>query len=167
MLRGPEQTRYYLEVPVTDTETDWPQERVRAELSDRLGVHGKLDSTLFGQMSFVDLQMRVTEPMQQDGIFLCGDAAHLITPSGGKGMNLAMADAVDLAEGFIDRFGPAANFTRLAAYSATRLEVIWRIQAFSFWLLQILQANTTGNENRRGRNVRSRPARRLGGVTAA
>jgi p-hydroxybenzoate 3-monooxygenase len=146
MLRGPEQTRYYLEVPVTDTEADWPQERVRAELSDRLGVHGKLDDTFFGQMSFVDLQMRVTEPMQQDGIFLCGDAAHLITPSGGKGMNLAMADAVELAEGFVDRFGPAADGARLAAYSATRLEVIWRIQAFSFWLLQILQANKTGNE---------------------
>jgi p-hydroxybenzoate 3-monooxygenase len=146
MLRGPEQTRYYLEVPVTDTEADWPQERVRAELSDRLGVHGKLDNTFFGQMSFVDLQMRVTEPMQQDGIFLCGDAAHLITPSGGKGMNLAMADAVELAEGLINRFGPAADGARLAAYSTTRLEVIWRIQAFSFWLLQILQANKTGNE---------------------
>ena len=57
-----------------------------------------------------------------------------------------MRTGTDLAEGFIDRFGPAASDTRLAAYSATRLAVIWRIQAFSFWLLQILQANNTGNE---------------------
>jgi p-hydroxybenzoate 3-monooxygenase len=88
--------------------------------------------------------------MQHGRLFLVGDAAHLITPAGGKGMNLAVGDAVELAHGLLDRFGPAGgrpgargadgDGARLAAYSATRLPVIWRTHAFSDWLLRILSS---------------------------
>jgi p-hydroxybenzoate 3-monooxygenase len=90
---------------------------------------------------FLDLRMRVTEPMQQGRLYLAGDAAHLITPAGGKGMNLAIQDAVELARGLIDRYGPDQDDGRLAAYSGRRLPVIWRTQAFSSWFLHILLAS--------------------------
>ena len=82
--------------------------------------------------------MRIIEPMQQGRLFLAGDAAHLITPAGGKGMNLAIQDAVELAHGLIERFGPGNDHRRLSAYSATRLPHIWRTQAFSNWFLHLI-----------------------------
>jgi p-hydroxybenzoate 3-monooxygenase len=141
MRRGPTQTRYYLEVPRRDAIAAWPEHRVRDELSERLGVHGRLDDIGFGEMTLVDLRVRVTEPMQQGAVFLAGDAAHLITPAGGKGMNLAIHDAVELAHGLIERFGPASDATRLEAYSRNRLREVWRTQAFSYWFLNLLLAN--------------------------
>lgn len=139
MRRGPEQTRYYLEVPRVDTIADWPPGRARAELEERLGVPGRLADVRLGDMTLVDLRVGVTEPMQQGPLFVAGDAAHLVTPAGGKGMNLAIRDAVELAHGIIERVG--GHGARLAAYSTTRLADIWRTQAFSYWFLGILIAN--------------------------
>ena len=75
-------------------------------------------------------------------MFLAGDAAHLITPAGGKGMNLAIQDAVELAHGLAERLGPRTDGERLAAYSATRLPSIWRTQAFSSWMLRLILAGS-------------------------
>ena len=136
MRRGPAQTRYYLEIPGTDTAADWPEQRVRDELATRLGIGRPLDAPL-GEMGLLDLRVRVIEPMQQGPLFLAGDAAHLITPAGGKGMNLAIQDGIELAHGLIERFGPRQDDTRLSAYSRTRLPSIWRAEAFSNWFLQV------------------------------
>jgi p-hydroxybenzoate 3-monooxygenase len=138
MRRGPAQTRYYLEVALTDTTADWPEPRVREELAVRLGAGRRLDAVPFGDIGLLDLRVRVTEPMQQGRLLLAGDAAHLITPAGGKGMNLAIQDAVELAHGLIDRFGPKNDDTRLSAYSRTRLPLIWRAEAFSNWFLRVI-----------------------------
>ena len=138
MRRGPDQTRYFLEVPATDTIADWPEHRARSELSARLGAGGRLDDVPMGEFGLLDMRVRMIEPMQQGPLFLAGDAAHLITPAGGKGMNLAIQDAVELAHGLIERFGPEQDGTRLAAYSATRLPPIWRTEAFSSWFLHVL-----------------------------
>jgi FAD binding domain len=62
-----------------------------------------------GEFGLLDMRVRMIEPMQQDHLFLAGDAAHLITPAGGKGMNLAIQDAVELAYGLIESSGPAAT----------------------------------------------------------
>ena len=137
MRRGPAQTRYYLEIPATDIAADWPERNVRTELAARLGIDGPLDAPL-GEMGILDLRVRVVEPMQQGPLFVAGDAAHLITPAGGKGMNLAIQDGIELAHGLIERFGPRQDDTRLSAYTRTRLPSIWRTQAFSNWFLHVL-----------------------------
>ncbi|HEX3089049.1 MAG TPA: FAD-dependent monooxygenase [Ilumatobacteraceae bacterium] len=142
MRRLPTLTRFYLEVPATDTIADWPESRVREELTTRLLVPGRLDDVEFVEPSLVDLRMKMTTPMQDDRVFVAGDAAHVITPAGGKGMNLAIQDAVELAQGFIERFGPRNDGTRLDHYSDTRLPAIWRTQAFSRWMLRLILAGS-------------------------
>ncbi len=141
MRRGPDQTRYYIEIPVTDTPAEWPEQRVREELAVRLGVGDQLDGVPFGDMGCLDMRVRVIEPMQQGRLLLAGDAAHLITPAGGKGMNLAIQDAVELAHGLIECFGPRQDDGRLSAYSRTRLPQVWRTEAFSNWFLHVIVAS--------------------------
>jgi p-hydroxybenzoate 3-monooxygenase len=145
MRRGPAQTRYYLEIPATDIAADWPEQRVRSELTARLGIGTPLDAPL-GEMGILDLRVRVVEPMQQDLLFVAGDAAHLITPAGGKGMNLAIQDGIELAHGLIERFGPGQDDTRLSAYSRTRLSSIWQTEAFSSWFLHVLLTSLRDGE---------------------
>ena len=142
MRRLPSLTRFYLEVPATDTIGDWPESRIRDELTTRLMVPGRLADVEFIEPSLVDLRMRMTTPMQDGAVFVAGDAAHVITPAGGKGMNLAIQDAVELAEGLIERFGPIADGGRLDRYSETRLPAIWRAQAFSRWMLRLILAGS-------------------------
>src|SRR6478672_6465881 len=126
MRRLPNLTRFYLEVPASDTIGDWPVDRIRDELTTRLIVPGRLDGVEFIEPTLVDLRMKMTTPMQDGRVFVAGDAAHVITPAGGKGMNLAIQDAVELAQGLIERFGPDKDGSRLASYSDTRLPAIWR-----------------------------------------
>lgn len=144
MRRGPARTRYYLEIPAADTPAGWPPQRIRDELAERLCVPGRLAGLPLRDVGVLDLRIQMTEPMQQGPLFLAGDAAHLITPAGGKGMNLAIQDAVELARGLIERFGPRRDPARLRAYSATRLPAIWRAQAFSHWFLQVILAGPGG-----------------------
>jgi p-hydroxybenzoate 3-monooxygenase len=138
MRRGPDQTRYYVEAGDTDTAAEWPEDRIRKELALRLDIPGRLDGVPLSEPVVVDLRVRVNEPMQDGRLFLAGDAAHLITAAAGKGMNLAIQDSVELAAGLVDRFGPARDGARLAAYSATRLPAIWRTEAFTLWYLRVL-----------------------------
>ncbi|MEY2583356.1 MAG: p-hydroxybenzoate 3-monooxygenase [Ilumatobacteraceae bacterium] len=141
MRRLPSLTRFYLEVPATDTVADWPETRIREELTTRLMVPGRLADVEFIEPSLVDLRMRMTTPMQDGRVFVAGDAAHVITPAGGKGMNLAIQDAVELAHGLIERFG-SIDGGRLDRYSETRLPAIWRAQAFSRWMLRLILAGS-------------------------
>jgi p-hydroxybenzoate 3-monooxygenase len=131
-----------LEVPTSDSIRDWPDERVRDELAVRLGVGERLAPISFVEPSLVDLKMKMITPLQHGRVFLAGDAAHLLTPAGGKGMNLAIQDAVELAHGLIDRFGPRRAEERLRRYSETRLPAIWRTQAFSRWMLGLILAGS-------------------------
>jgi p-hydroxybenzoate 3-monooxygenase len=142
MRRGPNQTRYYLEVAAADSLDAWPPARIRDELCVRLDVPGQLDDVAFVEPTLIDLRMRMLNAMQRGRVFLAGDAAHLITPAGGKGMNLAIQDAVELAHGLAEQLGPRADGERLAAYSATRLPSIWRTQAFSSWMLRLILAGS-------------------------
>jgi len=136
LRRSAQLTRYYLQIPAGDSLDAWSDERVKAELEVRFGIAGQgLISGPVVERDVLDLRVRVREPLQRGNIYLAGDAAHLITPAGGKGMNLAIADALELAEGLIEAV--ARRPERLARYSDTRLPAIWRTQEFSNWMLTL------------------------------
>jgi p-hydroxybenzoate 3-monooxygenase len=78
--------------------------------------------------------------MQHGRVFLAGDAAHLITPAGGKGMNIAIQDAVELASGLTERYGEQHDGRRLASYTQVRLPQVWRHQEFSNLMLSLFNA---------------------------
>lgn len=89
------------------------------------------------EKSFLDLRSFVCEPMQYGRVYLAGDAAHIISPAGGKGMNLAFADAAVFVEG-VRAFYQHNDDTLLAAYSQRCLSRVWRAQEFSHWMLSIM-----------------------------
>jgi p-hydroxybenzoate 3-monooxygenase len=136
LRRSAELTRYYLQVPALDHLRDWADDRIRAELELRLGEQAQGVNGPIIERDILDLRVRVREPLQYGCVYLAGDAAHLITPAGGKGMNLAIQDALELSEGLTECFahGDAA---RLSRYSETRLPAIWRTQEFSNWMLTL------------------------------
>ena len=135
LRRSPQLTRYYLQIPGRESLSAWGDERLRAELTRRLGSERPLQGAVL-ERDLLDLRVRVREPLQSGPVYLAGDAAHLVTPAGGKGMNLAIADALELAEGLIERFCQG-NGARLARYSETRLPQIWQTQEFSHWMLTL------------------------------
>jgi p-hydroxybenzoate 3-monooxygenase len=142
MRRTPSSTRYYLEMPKETTHEDWPEDRVWQELELRLAADGQAPP-IRGDLierDFLDLRVRVREPMQRGRVFLAGDAAHLVTPAGGKGMNMAILDAIELAIGLCELYGKSASEARLAGYSTTRIPEIWRYEEFSNWMLGLLHA---------------------------
>lgn len=148
MHRSPTMTRLMLEIPAGEGLESWPDERIWAELQDRLAVAGgrPLEQGEFVERDVLDHRVRVCDPMQQGRVFVAGDAAHLITPAGGKGMNIAIQDAVELAAGLGDRYGVRNDKRRLAAYSLTRLPQIWRQQEFSNLMLSLFSAGASGGD---------------------
>jgi p-hydroxybenzoate 3-monooxygenase len=144
LRRGPRETRFYVEVSHDVGADDLTHDEIRAELAERLRLDPDAVAGLdIRSVDVLDLRTRMTTPMQYGGCHLVGDAAHLITPAGGKGMNLAIADAVELAHGLVEAFGPKGDRTRLDAYSDTRIPALWQTQAFSDWFLRILTARSS------------------------
>jgi p-hydroxybenzoate 3-monooxygenase len=142
MRRGPSLTRFMLEVPRSDAIDDWPDDRIWPELEERLQAAGEpqLSRGAFIGRDILDLRVRVVEPLHHGRLYLTGDAGHLITPAGGKGLNLAIQDALELGLGLRERYLNDSD-RRLADYTATRLPAIWRTQEFSNWMLTLLHAN--------------------------
>lgn len=97
----------------------------------------------------LELHSYVTEPMQHGSVFLAGDAAHIVTPAGGKGMNLALQDADEVAAGLLEHYRRHDD-RRLAAYSATRLAAVWQAVEFSHWMLDLLLARPAEGRFREG-----------------
>ncbi|MGW7295893.1 FAD-dependent monooxygenase [Streptomyces xiamenensis] len=128
MPRTPAISRFYLQCAAGDTPADWPERRVREEL--RLRLEGGPALGGLYERRTLRMHSRVTRPLQHGPLFLAGDAAHLLTPSGAKGMNLAIDDAADLAHALLHG--------GLAGYGQRRLAALRRAQDFSERLMRLL-----------------------------
>lgn len=130
--RGPQRSRYYLQCGLTDTASDWSDERIWNEIRLRMN-DASIENSIVHDKDIVPLRSVVHFPMQHGRLFLAGDAAHLVPPTGAKGMNLALFDVDILAQalGKAIRDGDSAG---LAAYSDTILPRLWRYQEFSAWM---------------------------------
>ncbi len=142
MHRSATLSRFILEVPGGQDYRQWDDDRIWAELEHRLTAAGRppVQRGELVERDILDLRVRVCDPMQHGRLFLAGDAAHLITPAGGKGMNIAIQDAAELAGGLIERYGRRGDGGRLERYSQTRLPHIWRHQEFSNLMLSLFNA---------------------------
>ncbi|GAA2805561.1 4-hydroxybenzoate 3-monooxygenase [Crossiella cryophila] len=139
MARSPEVTRYYLQIPPTDTPEDWPDERIWTELGIRMRTSefGPLRQGPITERAPVRLRSDVLDPLQHARLFLAGDAASLISPSAAKGANLAIMAAEVLAGALAEAL-LHDDERGLAAYSRTCLPRIWRAQEFSHWMINLL-----------------------------
>jgi len=137
-LRSPALSRLYLQCDPDEDLAQWPDERIWQELQTRLGLEGWtlhegpiLEKGVTGMRSFV------VEPMQHGRLYLAGDAAHIVPPTGAKGMNLAVADVRVLAEAVASWYR-TGDRTLLDAYSDTCLRRVWRAEHFSWWMTSML-----------------------------
>jgi p-hydroxybenzoate 3-monooxygenase len=135
-MRSPTLARLYIQVAHNEDIANWPDSRVWEELHIRLGGTVKLQEGKMLQKSITPMRSFVCEPMQHGRLFLAGDSAHIVPPTGAKGMNLALADVRVLSRA-IDEFYQSGRTEKLESYSATCLERIWKAQRFSWWMTQI------------------------------
>ncbi|WP_055489213.1 4-hydroxybenzoate 3-monooxygenase [Streptomyces sp. TP-A0356] len=167
MARGPQVTRYYLECPPGDDPENWPDERVWSELRERLSVAGAppLTEGRLMEKRVLDMHNYVVQPMAYGRLFLAGDAAHLVAPIAAKGMNLALHDALTLAEALVAyyRTGETGG---LRGYSAACLRRVWEYQEFSEWFAELLHGPSSGDPFRAG-NATARLRRLFGSPVAA
>jgi p-hydroxybenzoate 3-monooxygenase len=131
-------SRLYLQCAPDEDLAEWPDERIWRELRARLGSGGPalregpvLQKGVTGMRSFV------VEPMQYRRLFLAGDAAHIVPPTGAKGLNLAVADVRVLARALANYY-ERGRTDLLDSYSATCLRRVWRAQRFSWWMTSLL-----------------------------
>lgn len=145
MARTETVTRFYLQVPPGDSPADWPAERLWEELELRLAIPGTpLTRGEVFELNQLDMVVHVGEPMRFGPLYLLGDAAHVITPCGGKGMNLAIQDADDLARALVHHARDGSD-DLLRSYSERRLAAAWAAQQFSNALLELVDVDLGHN----------------------
>ncbi|AGZ42131.1 4-hydroxybenzoate 3-monooxygenase [Actinoplanes friuliensis] len=134
-MRTPGIVRLYLQVePGTDL-ADWPDSRIWDELRTRLGLPLQEGEVL--ERGVTPMRSVAVEPMRHDRLFLAGDAAHIVPPTGAKGLNLAVSDVRVLAEALTAYYRDSSE-TLLDAYSEICLKRVWQVQRFSNWMTTML-----------------------------
>jgi p-hydroxybenzoate 3-monooxygenase len=136
-LRSPERSRYYIQCAPDEDIGQWPDDRIWEELQRRVALEGwtlaegpVLEKGVTGMRSYV------AEPMQYGRLYLAGDAAHIVPPTGAKGLNLAIRDVRLLAEAIAAFYrGDASG---LETYSERCLRRVWRAEHFSWWMTSML-----------------------------
>lgn len=137
--RSKTRSRYYLQVPLTDKIEDWSDERFWEELRTRLGPE-RSANLITGpslEKSIAPLRSFVSEPMRYHKLFLAGDAAHIVPPTGAKGLNLAASDVLYLSDALID-FYEKDDMTGIEGYSERCLKRIWGAERFSWFMTNML-----------------------------
>jgi len=133
-MRSPTRSRCYLQCELETKLEDWPDQRFWDEFALRLGPEAgaKLTRGPSFEKSIAPLRSFVAEPMRHGRLFLAGDAAHIVPPTGAKGMNLAVSDVVMLADALAE-FYRNGNEAALNGYSARALARVWKAERFSWW----------------------------------
>jgi p-hydroxybenzoate 3-monooxygenase len=137
-MRSKTRSRYYVQCPIDDKLEDWPDERVWDELRLRLPPE-LADNVVSGpslEKSIAPLRSFVAEPMRFGRLFLVGDAAHIVPPTGAKGLNLAAADVRVLYRGLVEYFR-TGSATLLDEYSTRALARVWKATRFSWWFTSL------------------------------
>lgn len=138
-MRSPEITRLYLQCDPDDRIENWSDDRIWDELFRRFQCNDgwKPNEGAIVQKSITPMRSFVVEPMQYGRLFLAGDSAHIVPPTGAKGMNLAIADVRVLAQG-LAAFYKSGNTDLLSRYSEICLRRVWKVQRFSWWMTLML-----------------------------
>ncbi|MBC3190570.1 4-hydroxybenzoate 3-monooxygenase [Pseudonocardia sp. C8] len=146
-MRSPEVTRLYLQVPPETDPGDWSEARIWDELQTRLARPGFTlnEGEFLEKPGVTGMRSMVAGPMRRGRLFLAGDAAHIVPPTGAKGMNLAIADVRVLAEA-ITRFYAGAGEGGFDGYSETCLRRVWRAEHFSWFMTSMLHRFDPGTE---------------------
>jgi p-hydroxybenzoate 3-monooxygenase len=138
-MRSHHRSRYYVQVPLTDRVEDWSdaafwdelRRRLNPETAARLKTGPSIDKSIAPLRSFV------AEPLRYANLFLAGDAAHIVPPTGAKGLNLALADVGLLADALVAHYTEKSD-AGLDGYSAAALHRIWKAERFSWWMTSLL-----------------------------
>ncbi len=138
-MRSRVRSRYYVDVPLTERLEDWPDERLWDELSVRLGPEAgaKITRGPALEKSIAPLRSYVFEPMRHGSLLLCGDAAHIVPPTGAKGLNLAASDVHYAAEALTGFFKRSDN-DAVAGYAGKALARVWKAERFSWSLTRLM-----------------------------
>jgi p-hydroxybenzoate 3-monooxygenase len=145
-MRSPSVTRLYLQCRPDEDLAEWPDERIWEELEHRLGLEGwTLNTGEIIEKGVTGMRSFVVEPMQHGRLFLAGDAAHIVPPTGAKGLNLAVADVRILAEAIGAWYG-SGDGSLLERYSSDALRRVWRAEHFSWFMTSMLHRLEGGDE---------------------
>jgi p-hydroxybenzoate 3-monooxygenase len=138
-MRSRTRSRYYLQCPLDDHVDQWPDARFWEELSMRLPEKyaARLQTGPSIEKSIAPLRSFVAEPMRFGRLFLVGDAAHIVPPTGAKGLNLAFADVRVLYQGLVEHYHGGGD-TLLAEYSPRALARVWKATRFSWWFTTLM-----------------------------
>ena len=138
-MRSATRSRYYIQVPLNESVEDWSDERFWQELKSRLpeDVAEKLVTGPSIEKSIAPLRSFVAEPMQHGGLFLAGDSAHIVPPTGAKGLNLAASDISTLYT-MLTKVYQEGRTDLIERYSETCLRRIWKAERFSWWMTNML-----------------------------
>jgi len=138
-LRSQVLSRYYIQVPLTDTVEDWSDDAFWTELKKRLpaDVAARLVTGLSIEKSIAPLRSFVAEPMSYGRLYLAGDAAHIVPPTGARGLNSAASDIYYLYHAMLDHYQKGDD-GGLKGYSQKALARVWKAQRFSWWMTTML-----------------------------
>jgi p-hydroxybenzoate 3-monooxygenase len=137
-MRSPSVSRLYVQVDPTEKIEDWSDDRIWEALSTRLGIDGwSLQTGPVTEKSILPMRSFVSAPMRRGRLFLAGDAAHIVPPTGAKGLNLAVADVTLLAEALV-RLLTEKQTDLVDGYSDRALARVWRCTHFSWWMTSML-----------------------------
>ena len=144
-MRSPTRSRFYVQV-APDEDIAWPDDRIWHELHARLASEGwALTEGPVLEKSITPMRSFVAAPMRYRSLLLAGDAAHIVPPTGAKGLNLAVADVTILAQALADHLHGGSD-TGLEEYSDRCLSRVWRAQHFSWWMTTMLHFDPAGDE---------------------